>query len=430
MHSVKSLLGNASSTAAPGDRLHEALHSLEHIEREQRFLAEAGEALASSLDYRETLNTVAHLAAGTISNFCVVEVIGEDGRFQPIASEDEDESHCRALCAVVDAARPQDAPEPIVKALSSNDVIVIPQLPAEDDDAFFRALRSMGAASLIIAPMVARERALGVILLASRRESRPYGDDDARMARELARRAAMAVDNARLYEQAQRAVRARDEMLSVVAHDLRNPLGVIGMSAELISDGPDPLPSSIRPSIDRIRRSTEQMNKLIQDLLDAGKIEAGKLVLDAAPTRAAELLKEAEYMLRPLVERASLTFKVESDAPLPEVMADRARFLQAIGNLVANSIKFTNAGGTICIGARTEHGGVIFSVTDTGRGIAPENLSHLFDRFWQERPSDSRGLGLGLAIVQGIVNAHGGTIRVQSEPGRGTMMSFVLPAVA
>ena len=430
MHTVKTLLGNASPTAASGDPLHEALHSLEHIEREQRFLAEAGEALASSLDYRETLNTVAHLAAGTISNFCVVEVIGEDGRFQPIASEDEDESHCRTLCAVVDAASPQDAPEPIVRALSSNDVVVISQLPAEDDDAFFQALRSMGAASVIIAPMVARDRPLGVILLASRREARVYSDDDARMARELARRAAMAVDNARLYEQAQRAVRARDEMLSVVAHDLRNPLGVIGMSAELISDGPDPLPPSIRPSIDRIRRSTEQMNKLIQDLLDAGKIEAGKLMLDAAPTRAAELLKETEYMLRPLVERASLTFNVESDAALPLVMADRARFLQAIGNLVANSIKFTAAGGTVCIAARTTDGGVAYSVTDTGRGIAPENLAHLFDRFWQERPSDSRGLGLGLAIVQGIVNAHGGTIRVESELGRGTTMSFVLPAVA
>src|SRR5688500_3970724 len=114
MHTVESLLGERASGSAPQERLHDALHSLEHVEREQRFLAEAGEALASSLDYHETLNTVAHLAAGTISNFCVVEMIGEDGRFRPIASEDENEAHCHDLCATVEAARPQDAPEPIL----------------------------------------------------------------------------------------------------------------------------------------------------------------------------------------------------------------------------------------------------------------------------------------------------------------------------
>jgi signal transduction histidine kinase len=428
MHSAKSLLDRGAAEG-PDERLHDALHSLEYIEREQRFLAEAGEALGSSLDYHQTLNTVAHLAAGTISNFCVVEIIGDDGRFQPIASEDEDEAHCHALCAAVDVARPQDAPQPIVEALASNEVIVIPQLPVGHDHPFYQALRSMGAASLIVAPMVARDRALGVILLASRQDSRPYGAEDARMARELARRAAIAVDNARLYEQAQRALRARDEMLSVVAHDLRNPLGVIGMSAELISDGPDPLSPHIRTSVDRIRRSAEQMNRLIQDLLDASKIEAGKLVLDLAPVAALELLREVDYMLRPLVERASLSFNITAADNMPRVLADRSRFLQAVGNLVANSIKFTPAGGKVAITAHTTSSGVAFSIADSGKGIAAENIPHLFDRFWQERSSDSRGLGLGLAIVQGIVNAHGGSIHVQSETGRGTTMTFVLPAL-
>ena len=428
MHSAHSLLVDARNSQGDADSGADSRGSLERIEREQRFLAEAGEALASSLDYRETLNTVAHLAAGTISNFCVVEILGEDGKFQPIASEDEDDDHCRHLCATVESARPQDAPEAILTALRSNEVVVLPHLPADDHHPFYHALRAMGAASLIVAPMVARERALGVILLASRRESRPYGDDDARMARELARRAAIAVDNARLYEQAQRALRARDEMLSVVAHDLRNPLGIIGMSAELITDGPDPLSAPVRSGLERIRRSTEQMNRLIQDLLDVSKIEAGKLVLNLASVSAAELLKEADYMLRPLAERASLALNVEIEDALPKVRADRARFLQAIGNLVANAIKFTPAGGSITITAAGSPQSVTFSVIDTGKGIAPENVPHLFDRFWQERPSDSRGLGLGLAIVQGIISAHNGTIQVQSEIGSGTTVTFVIPA--
>ena len=430
MHSVRSLMEKKTAAQGSDERLREALHSLEHVEREQRFLAEAGEALASSLDYHETLNTVAHLAAGTISNFCVVEVIGEDGRFQPIASEDEDEVHCHELCATVEATRPQDAPPPILSALQSNEVVVIPQLPADPDQPFFQALRAMGAASLIVAPMVARGRALGVILLASRPGSRSYGEEDARMARELARRAAIAVDNSRLYEQAQRALRARDEMLSVVAHDLRNPLGIIGMSAQLISDGPDPLPAPVRTSLDRIRRSTEQMNRLIQDLLDVTKLEAGKLVLNRAPAAPSALLKEAEYMFRPLTERASLTLNVEVEPDLPAVYVDRGRFVQATGNLIANSIKFTPAGGFITLAGRSVKAGVGFSVTDTGKGIAAENLPHLFDRFWQERPADSRGLGLGLAIVQGIVSAHGGTIEVRSELGGGTTMTMVLAAAS
>jgi signal transduction histidine kinase len=429
MHSARSLLEQTTPVHGTDDRLREALHSLEQVEREQRFLAEAGEALASSLDYRETLNTVAHLAAGTISNFCVVEVIGDDGRFQPIASEDEDDVHCHELCATVEAARPQDVPGPILAALQSNQVVVIPQLPVDDDQPFFQALRAMGAASLIVAPMVARERALGVILLASRQGSRRYDEGDARMARELARRAAIAVDNARLYEQAQRALRARDEMLSVVAHDLRNPLGIIGMSAELISDGPDTLSTPIRTSLDRIRRSTDQMNRLIQDLLDVTKLEAGKLVLNRVPTNPSALLKEADYMLRPLAERASLTLTVEVESGLPAVLVDRGRFMQAVGNLIANSIKFSPAGASITIAAMKAPDRVAFSVTDTGKGIAAENLPHLFDRFWQERPADSRGLGLGLAIVQGIVNAHGGTISVRSEVDMGTSMTIMLPAV-
>jgi signal transduction histidine kinase len=427
MHSVRSLFERETATPGTEERLREALRSLEHVDREQRFLAEVGEALASSLDYRETLNTVAHLAAGAISNFCVVEIIGEDGRFIPIASEDEDDVHCHELCATVGAARPQDAPEPILSALQSNQAVVIPQLPVDDDQPFFQALRAMGAASLIVAPMVARDRALGVIILAARQGERCYGEDDARMALELARRAAIAVDNARLYELAQRALRARDEMLSVVAHDLRNPLGIIGMSAELIGDGPDALSTPIRTSLERIRRSTEQMNRLIQDLLDVTKLEAGKLVLDRVPANPSDLLKEADYMLRPLAERASLDLIVEVEPGLPAVLVDRARFVQAIGNLVANSIKFTRAGGSITLAAGSATEGVAFSVSDTGKGIASENLPHLFDRFWQERPDDSRGLGLGLAIVQGIVNAHGGALHATSVLNAGTTITLMFP---
>jgi len=430
MHTVESLLGERASGSAPQERLHDALHALEHVEREQRFLAEAGEALASSLDYRDTLNTVAHLAAGTISDFCVVEIVGEDGRFVPIASEDVDDRQCEELCATVDSTLPQDAPAPILEAMQTNSVIVMPSIPAHDHHPFYHALHVIGAASVIIAPMVARGRALGVILLASRASHRPYTDADKVLAEELSRRAAVAVDNARLYEQAQRALRARDEMLSVVAHDLRNPLNIVSMTAELLEELIPEMPRTIRSGIERIRRSTEQMNRLIQDLLDVSKIDAGRLHLELAPVDPAEVFKEAVYMLRPLVERQSLTLETRSDAGFPEIDADRPRLLQAIGNLVGNAIKFTPAGGTVTMALECGESAVRFNVSDTGKGIAAENIPHLFDRFWQERPADARGIGLGLAIVKGIVDGHGGSVLVESTIGKGTTFTLQIPVRA
>jgi signal transduction histidine kinase len=427
MHTAQSLLDDRDTPADTEARLRAALHALEHVEREQRFLAEAGEALGSSLDYRETLNTVAHLAAGTISDFCIVAMLDDAGRFIPIASEDTDGEQCKELCAAMDASLPQDGAPVVLEAMGTNMVIVLPSIPADDHHPFYHALHAVGTASVIVAPMVARDRAIGVILLASRAQHRPYTEADSLLARELSRRAALAVDNARLYEQAQRALRARDEMLSVVAHDLRNPLNVISMSADLLDDLVQDMPDPLRAGIERIRRSGTQMNRLIQDLLDVSKIDGNGLRLELTAADPSDILKEAAYMLRPLVEQRSITFSAQAAESLPRINADRARLLQALGNLVSNAIKFTAPGGTVSIVADQAECDVRFTVRDTGKGIAPIDLPHVFDRFWQERPADARGVGLGLAIVQGIVASHGGKVTVESELGIGTTFTVIIP---
>ena len=226
-----------------------------------------------------------------------------------------------------------------------------------------------------------------------------------------------------------KAVLARDEVLSMVAHDLRNPLGVIESSASLVRD----LPLSEEKKtelLDIITESAEWMNRLIQDLLDVSRIEAGELAMERRRFRAEALLDEAVHLFRPLAEGAGVDLVLEVSHPLPEVEADPVRILQVLSNLIGNAVKFTPAGGRIRLVVTPEHEGkwVRFSVIDTGPGIALANMGRLFDRFWQAHSAHAAGAGLGLAISKAIVEQHGGTIAVESEPGAGATFHFRLPA--
>jgi signal transduction histidine kinase len=169
------------------------------------------------------------------------------------------------------------------------------------------------------------------------------------------------------------------------------------------------------------------MNRLIGDLLDVSRIESGRLVVDPHPQSVEPLLAEAAEMLTPLAATRGLTFRAPVEAELPRVLADTSRVLQVISNLGGNAIKFTPPGGMVLLTA--EHAGseVRFAVTDTGPGIPEEQLPHIFSRFWQAHGTDRRGIGLGLSIAQGIVEAHGGRIWVTSRLGEGTRFFFTIP---
>ncbi|MEO5818211.1 MAG: HAMP domain-containing sensor histidine kinase [Gemmatimonadaceae bacterium] len=231
--------------------------------------------------------------------------------------------------------------------------------------------------------------------------------------------------NARVAE-AQAASAAREEVLRIVAHDLRNPLSTILMAADLLGE-----PSMTEPSRARqaavVKRTGARMNRLIHDLLNVARMDTGRMTVEVSAVDAAQLLANALELMQPLAHEASLSLAAEPTEQLPRVSADVERIGQVFSNLIGNAIKFTPAGGTITLRAESSDARVWFSVTDTGAGIPPEQLEQVFGQFWQGRNTDRRGIGLGLTIARGIVEAHGGTIRVDSEVGVGTRFYFPLP---
>jgi signal transduction histidine kinase len=229
-----------------------------------------------------------------------------------------------------------------------------------------------------------------------------------------------------LYGEAQRVIDAREEILRIVAHDLRNPLNTISMAADLLLD----IPATESDRVKRlkiIKRTGEQMERLIQDLLSVTAIEAGRLSIAPRKLRVEDLFRDASEMLEGIAREKSITLTVNRAADLPPVRGDPARVLQVFSNLVANAVKFTPEGGAITLSAARADDRVQCAIADTGSGIPPEELPRIFAKFWQAQRGDRRGVGLGLAIARGIVEAHGGSIAVRSEVGRGSVFSFSLP---
>lgn len=228
--------------------------------------------------------------------------------------------------------------------------------------------------------------------------------------------------------EAERATRTRDEVLAMVAHDLRNPLNLVYTSADLLLDAGTGLEPKQREQLQVIHRAAERMNRLIQDLLEVSSAEAGQIAIEPHSQSPEHLVREACSLSQHVAEEKSIELVCEADADLPAVQADHDRILQVFNNLIGNALKFTPEGGRVVVHAEPAPAAVRFSITDTGPGIPEADLPHIFDRFWQAERSHQGGAGLGLAIARGIIAAHGGEIRVESTVGRGSTFTFTLPA--
>jgi signal transduction histidine kinase len=238
----------------------------------------------------------------------------------------------------------------------------------------------------------------------------------------------LASEHERLVEALSRAESAlgmRDEVLAIVAHDLRAPLNAVQTSAAFLTEADLP-ESDRRRLLDVIRRAASSMNRLIEELLDVARMESGAFTVDMQRVDLAALAIEVCEQFQPQATDGARVLACIAERDLPWVTADRSRISQVLENLISNALKFTPAGGSITVGVARRGSDIACTVTDTGAGISPEELPHLFERFWQARRYRRGGAGLGLAIARGVVEAHGSALTVDSEPGRGSAFSFVL----
>ena len=402
--------------------------------RTEHFLAEVSEVLSSSLEPREVLQALARACAGTLADYCIVHVEeGDTVRAHGIAHADRArEELVRGVLRRFPI--PIDADQPVMRALRTGEA----ELVAVVDEGALRDLctgpdhhdmvRALGLSSALVVPIRAKGRTLGAISLA-RTGGEPYGTADQALAEEVARRAALAVENARLYDQARQAVRARDEVVAVVSHDLRNPLNAVLIASTVLAEYGDVerLNERDRKQVEVIRRSVEQMTALVQDLLEVSSLESGSVEMNPRPCAPSVLVCAAEEMFRPVAEEKGVVLTAGDAVDIPPAQADYGRMLQVFGNLVGNAIKFTPGGGRVEVGAERAVDYVRFWVRDSGPGIEREHLPRLFDRFWQARRGGKAGAGLGLAIAKSIVEAHGGQIWAESTPGEGSTFHFTLP---
>jgi signal transduction histidine kinase len=281
--------------------------------------------------------------------------------------------------------------------------------------------------SLIAVPLLAHGKLVGVIVLLSSSPGRLYRAADVRLAEELARRAAFAIENARLFGEAQRAVKAREDVLAIVSHDLKNPVATIRLVAHLFRQFGLKDPAQVARLTDAIQRSVDKMQALINDLLDFDKMQSGTFAVERHRSAVSRLAVPVIESFRLLAEDKRQTLDLDLPEELPEVAVDAHRIGQVISNLLGNAIKFTPEGGSIRVAARQRGKEVLVSVADTGPGIPAGHQKKIFDWFWQGQGTRHMGSGLGLSIAKGIIDAHGGKIWVESQPGKGSLFSFTLP---
>jgi signal transduction histidine kinase len=284
----------------------------------------------------------------------------------------------------------------------------------------------LASRNLLALPLRTREGVSAVLSIVRAETKSDFSTADIALAEDLVGRAAIAVENARVHREVANAARARQDMIATVSHDLRNPLSVVALTLGRLRGMPEVVERA-GGSLDRAQVALSRVNRLLDDLLEIARIEAGALNLACERTWPAELVADAVNLHRPLADQRGIDLRVASGEDLPAVSVDRHRVGQVLSNLIGNALKFTPSGRSVEVSAHAAGACVCFVVADTGPGIPADQLPRLFDRFYRAPGVKESGTGLGLAIVKGIVEAHGGTVRAESELGRGTRMLFEIP---
>jgi signal transduction histidine kinase/PAS domain-containing protein len=420
------------------------------------FLADASERLASSLDYETTIKRIVSLAVPTLADWAAYNVDGGDGTVRTIAIHHPDPA-MEELAQEISRRYPLRSDETVgvANVIRTGESELIPEIPdavleaIAHDAEHLRMLRSIGFRSLINVPLVSGGRVLGALGFCTGESGRYFGEADLAFAMELARRAAVAIENARLYREAQEARaeaeaanRAKSEFLSTMSHELRTPLNAIGGYTQLLAMGVrGPVTEAQREDLTRVERAGQHLQSLINDILNFARLEAGQVQFDVQDVSLDAVLDDLEALLLPQLRERGIAYDhggctAEKGAEVHSVRADPEKLRQVLLNLLTNALKFTTPGGRVwlsCDAGTPAPDGVEtvrLRVSDTGRGVPASELSRIFEPFVQVdrhlTTGSQQGVGLGLAISRDLARGMGGDLTAESEVGVGSTFTLTL----
>lgn len=413
------------------------LEVAESTERERlRILADTAKELTGTLSpdaVKHALRRIAKLLVSRMADYCLVYLTEDrELRLVELALAEPQLSTTRFVIAP-DASLPIDSP-PLLRMLEERKSVLVTDYSTDAVPAWkhlptlAKIVDELGTQSLMVIPLSVHDKLSGMMVF-GRWGGVRYHSSDLTLAEEVAFRSALALESARLYQRAQVAVQLQENLLAIVSHDLRNPLNAISLSASML--GPPPRITDrrkTRKQVETITRSVDRMNRLIDHLLTATTIEAGRFTIECRQTNANELVEEALQIAEPLMVAKGVRLERCVASELPAVYCDRDRVLQVFSNLIGNALKFTPSGGSVRVSVNELAGELCFMVSDTGPGISATQLPHIFDRYWKGGPQKSHGgVGLGLFIAKSVIDAHGSRIWVESEEGKGSTFAFTLP---
>ena len=398
-----------------------------------RFVAEASATLAESLDYQTTLNKVVRLAVPFLSDWCTVDVLDETGVMRRVAAGHRDPELERQLREIRERESEWGSPAATMDMLVDGKSLLFPEVTQAVLDRYVRdslareLVAKLGIRSGMGVPMLIQKRPVGVMTFTTITPDRRYDQFDLALAEELARRAAVAIDNARLYGQAQDAVRMRDEFMSVASHELNTPI----TSLQLLVQGIQPeelaaQPEELARTVETITRQTRRLAALVEGIMEVGRIHAGLLHLELKDVDVVQLLNQLVGRLAGDLARARCPLTVQGPASLVGRW-DAVRLEQVLSNLLSNAMKF-GSGKPILVTVMQDGHLAKLVIEDQGIGVPAERLPHIFGRFERAVPaSEYGGLGLGLYIVREVIQAFGGTVRAESQVGVGSRFTVTLP---
>jgi signal transduction histidine kinase len=395
-------------------------------------LARLSKRLAEAVDYADVSRAVLNAVVPYLADWALLDAVAPDGRAERVVHY-ADPAEGGLLGSI---ARFPLAQIPDIRSAGRAELAgwLLPQVSGSElrqlaGPGEHATLLDLAPRSVAMVPLVAGNQLLGALTLGTSGSGQQYDPGDLALFESLAHQAALALSSARTYHDAQRARMEREEVLAIVSHDLKNPINTVGFALAIF--GQEGIPEAKKaPQLGVMERALKQMEELVANLLDAARIDAGRFSVSPMPHDTAALVREALLRAAPLAQRAQVHLEHAGLEDLPPVLADHNRLLQVFANLLENAISFTPPGGRVWVRVTADETALAFEVEDSGPGLEPHELEHVFDRFWQARNSGRAGAGLGLAIARGIVETHRGAIGVRSVPGRGAAFHFTIPRAA